>query len=246
MPADVLCDRLLHPQRGAHGPLGVVLVGDRGTEQGDDRVADDLVDLAAERGDVGHEALEAVVDQVLDLLGVERLGQRGEADQVGEQDRHDPALVGARRKAMPARRAEPGPGRRVAPHAGHVISEHPTGVRPTESRGFATCSSDAHATDRTTAHSVVALTAAKELTSPMSTLSEATAPAPAVPHGRSPRRRRRQGLRQGRHRGPRPRRRDRRLRHRPVHRDHGPVGLGQVDADALLSPASTRSPPARS
>ena len=29
---------------GAHGPLGVVLVGDRRAEQGDDRVADDLVD----------------------------------------------------------------------------------------------------------------------------------------------------------------------------------------------------------
>ena len=36
-----------------------------------------------------------------------------------------------------------------------------------------------------------------------------------------------------RHRGHRPRRRRRRLRRRPVHRHHGPVGLGQVDAHAL-------------
>ena len=37
----------------------------------------------------------------------------------------------------------------------------------------------------------------------------------------------------GESRGPRARRRHRRLRRRPLHRHHGPVGLGQVDADAL-------------
>ena len=44
-----LGERLLHPQRGPDRPLGVVLVGDRGAEQGDDLVADDLVEAAAER-----------------------------------------------------------------------------------------------------------------------------------------------------------------------------------------------------
>lgn len=39
--------KLLHAQRRPHGPLGVVLVGDRGPEEGDDGVTDDLVDLAA-------------------------------------------------------------------------------------------------------------------------------------------------------------------------------------------------------
>ena len=62
--------RLLHAERGAHGPLGVVLVGDRRAEQGDDLVADDLVEPAAEGGDVGDEPLEAVVDQTFDLLGI--------------------------------------------------------------------------------------------------------------------------------------------------------------------------------
>ena len=95
-------ERLLHAQRGPHGPLGVVLVGDRRTEQGDDGVADDLVDPAAEGVDVGHEPLEAVVDQVLHLLGVAGLGQRREADEVGEQDRDDPTLV-APAAAGPAR-----------------------------------------------------------------------------------------------------------------------------------------------
>ena len=85
--------RLLHPQGGTHGALGVVLVRGRRTEEGDDGVADDLVDPPTEGVDVGHEPLEAVVDQVLHLLGVTGLGQRGVADQVGEEDGDDPTLV---------------------------------------------------------------------------------------------------------------------------------------------------------
>ena len=64
-------ERSLHAQGGPHGALGVVAVGDGRTEQGDDRVADDLVDAAAERDDVGHEELETAVDERLHLLGVE-------------------------------------------------------------------------------------------------------------------------------------------------------------------------------
>ena len=44
---------LVHPQRGPHRPLGVVLVGDGRAEQGHDLVADDLVEAAAEVDDVG-------------------------------------------------------------------------------------------------------------------------------------------------------------------------------------------------
>ena len=63
-------DGLLHAQPGADRTLGVVLVGDRRAEQGDDGVAHDLVDPAAERLDVVGEPLEAPVDQRLDLLGI--------------------------------------------------------------------------------------------------------------------------------------------------------------------------------
>ena len=56
----------------------------------------------------------------------------------------------------------------------------------------------------------------------------------ATDRRRRPRRRPHQGLRHRRHRGPRPRRRrPSTFAGRPLHRDHGPVGLGQVDADAL-------------
>ena len=98
--------RLLHAQRGPHGSLRVVLVGHRGSEEGDDGVAHDLVDLAAERGHVTHEQLEAVVDQVLDLLGIGRLAERRVAHEVGEDHGCDPALVRPGDQRLPAGRAE--------------------------------------------------------------------------------------------------------------------------------------------
>ena len=90
--------RVLHPQRRAHGPLGVVLVGDRRAEQGDDGVAEQLVDAAAERLDVGDEALEARLDEALHPLGVEVLGERRVADEVGEEHGDDAPLLERRRR----------------------------------------------------------------------------------------------------------------------------------------------------
>ena len=98
----------LHLKRGPHRPLGVVFVGDGRPEQGHDGVADDLVDLTPEGGDVGDESLEAAVDEVLHVLGVGRLGEGGEPDQIGEQDRGDAPLVGPDHEGVAAGRAEPG------------------------------------------------------------------------------------------------------------------------------------------
>ena len=97
----------LHLERGPHRPLGVVFVGDGRPEQRHDGVADDLVDLTPEGGDVGDEPFEAAVDEVLHVLGVSRLGESGEPDQVGEQDRGDAPLVGPEHERVAARRAEP-------------------------------------------------------------------------------------------------------------------------------------------
>ena len=114
-------ERLLHPQRGSHGALGVVLVRRRRTEQGDDRVTDDLVDPAAKGVDVRHEPPEAVVDQVLHLLGIAGLRQRRVADEIREEDRHDPTLVPPQSQVLAALRAEPCARRhvRMAVGAGH-------------------------------------------------------------------------------------------------------------------------------
>ena len=65
-----LLERFLHLQRGAHPALGVVLVRGRDAEARDERVADDLVELAAEGAHVGDQALERAVDQVLHLLRI--------------------------------------------------------------------------------------------------------------------------------------------------------------------------------
>ena len=118
-----LGERLLHPQRGPHRPLGVVLVRDRRAEQGDDLVADDLVEPAAERGDVGDEPLEAVVDEAFHLLGVGVGREGGEADEVGHQHGDQPALVGRPPGAdrTPGRTVPLRP-RRAARRTGHAAT----------------------------------------------------------------------------------------------------------------------------
>ncbi len=100
-------DGLLHPKAGTDRSLGVVLVGHRSAEQGDDAIADHLVDPAAERLDVLGQAIEAAVDQGLDLFGIHPLRQRGEPDEVAEQDGGHPALIADDDELVAARRAEP-------------------------------------------------------------------------------------------------------------------------------------------
>jgi hypothetical protein len=76
----------LHLEGAGDGALGVVGVGDRGAEQGEDRVAEELVDRAAVAVDhLGHRA-EVDVEDRHDLLRAEALAQRREAAQVGQQD----------------------------------------------------------------------------------------------------------------------------------------------------------------
>ena len=83
-------------------------MGDRRTEQGHDRIADDLVDPSAERGDVVGEPGETTIDQVLDLFGIAVLREAGEPDDVGEEHGDDPSLVGPSGEFVAARAAEPG------------------------------------------------------------------------------------------------------------------------------------------
>ncbi len=94
--------RALHLEPAAHRPLGVVLVRDRSTEDGDDLVADDLVDAAAVRRHIGGERGEARVDEPLHLLRVGRLGHPGEAHEVGEHEGRHPSLVGTGDQRMAA------------------------------------------------------------------------------------------------------------------------------------------------
>ena len=92
-------------------------------EHPDDRVADELLDDAAVGDDRGTCHPGVGLEHAVDVLGVRRLGHRGEADEVAEQDADDLALLepGHRPRLdgvgplhrpgerVPARRAEPRP-----------------------------------------------------------------------------------------------------------------------------------------
>ena len=61
---------------GPHGPFGVVLLGDRGTPDGHDRVADELLDDASVAPDDRPGELEVAREELAYLLGVSSLARR--------------------------------------------------------------------------------------------------------------------------------------------------------------------------
>ena len=97
-------------------------MGDGRAEQGDDLVADDLVEAATERRDVDDEPLEAPVDERASPARVGGLGEVGEADEVGHQHGDEPAFLGCDDEPLPALGAEPRTFgyRRPACRAGHL------------------------------------------------------------------------------------------------------------------------------
>ncbi len=224
----------LHAQRGADGALRVVLVGDRGPEQGEDAVADDLVDPTPELGDVGDQELEPGVDQPLHPFGVERLGQAGEADDVGEHDGDHPSLVPmVGRLRVAARRAEAGPGRdRLAALGALHGGESTATIPPRRHRSGRSRDVDVRPRPPEAPGRVVATP------SPVPSRLPDAPRRPVRHHGRPHlgRRPSREGvevLRPRRHRRVGPLRGRRGDRAGALHRGHGPVGIGQVDPHAL-------------
>ena len=96
-------DRVEDLQRGAHGAIRIVLVRGRRAEDGHDRVADELLDRAAEVLDLLFHARVIRTERRAHILGIGAIGARGEADEVDEQDRDDLSLLGggARRLREP-------------------------------------------------------------------------------------------------------------------------------------------------
>ncbi len=85
--------RGLHTPRRADGALGIVLVGDRGAEDGHHVVADVLVDVASVALHLERQPREVARRESLDALMVEPLGHRRVADDVGEQDGDPPSFL---------------------------------------------------------------------------------------------------------------------------------------------------------
>ena len=65
----------------------------RRAEQGHDCVSDELLDGAAVALELGAHALVVGAQERRDILGIHRLGSRGKADEVAEDDRDDLALL---------------------------------------------------------------------------------------------------------------------------------------------------------
>ena len=84
----------------------------RSAEERHHRVADELLDGAAEALELLAQMRVVRGEQAADVLGIELLGAGGEADEIGEEHRHDLALLAHRRRRSLERRAagvaEPG------------------------------------------------------------------------------------------------------------------------------------------
>ena len=79
-------------ERGSDRSLGIVLVGDGRAPQGHDSVADEFLDDPTVALDHLAREIEIARQQLADVLGVAALGHRGEADEVGEEDRDESSL----------------------------------------------------------------------------------------------------------------------------------------------------------
>jgi len=140
-------DRADEVERGANGPLRVVLVRDRRAPERHHRVAYELLHGAAVPLDRGAGEVEVAGQQFARVLGVPSLGGGREPDEVREEHRHEPALglwlsrcragdAGIGRERSPALAAELHPGRvgRPAVRACHgerraaFAAELPAGV----------------------------------------------------------------------------------------------------------------------
>ena len=96
-------DRVDELQPRADRALGVVLVGDRRAPDRHDRVADELLDDPAVDLHDPRRGVEVRAQQLADGLGVAVLGDRREADEVGEEDGDQPPFGLGGRGRRPSR-----------------------------------------------------------------------------------------------------------------------------------------------
>ena len=91
-----LLNRLEDSQARPHGPFRIVLVCDRGAEDGHHRVADELLDRSAEALDLDLQPFVVRPERRADVLWVGPVGAAGEAHEVDEEHRDDLPLLGRR------------------------------------------------------------------------------------------------------------------------------------------------------
>ncbi len=84
---------LLHPHCGIQRALGMVLMGDRRAEQGEDAIAGRLHHVPVVAMDGVDHQLQRGIDDCPGFLGIELLHQLGRALDIREQRRHRLALA---------------------------------------------------------------------------------------------------------------------------------------------------------
>ena len=116
--------RLPDGQGRAHGPLRIVLVGDRGAEEGDGGVADELLHRSAEALELGAHPGVVRGEHAANLLGIEPFRPGGEADEICKEDADGLSLLRRRRSGdfelLSAGRAEGDVGRHHRGALGHL------------------------------------------------------------------------------------------------------------------------------
>ena len=116
--AEAVADR----DRGPHRALGIVLVRLRDPEDGEDRIADELLRNAAVALDLGVHELEEIALERPHVLGVEPLPERGRAGEVGEENRDDaPLLLIRHDRRAPCTGLERGPARGTERGGGRLL-----------------------------------------------------------------------------------------------------------------------------
>ena len=91
-----LAQRVSHVAGSPHRAQGIVLMHRRNTEDGQDRVADELLDGATVGLDRRAHPLEVAKDELAPDLGIYLLGERRGSDDVREDDRGGLSLLGDR------------------------------------------------------------------------------------------------------------------------------------------------------
>ena len=91
--AEQLAQPQLHRQRRVQRSLCMILPRRGRSEDGNDRVADELLDSASTERDLRRHRIVEAVEEVASVLGVERAAELGGSDQVGEQHRRKLSLL---------------------------------------------------------------------------------------------------------------------------------------------------------
>src|SRR5262249_34474867 len=82
-----ITDGALDTPRGGYSPAWAIFVSNGGTEQRHDPIAGVLIDRPFKLVDLGRNALEAAVDDLVHDLRIELLSEGGKASHVSKQDR---------------------------------------------------------------------------------------------------------------------------------------------------------------